>query len=178
MKKGLRANLALVSQEPTLFDMTIRENILAGSDRTDVTDAELEEVARMANIRDFVAGLPNSYDTRAGDKGGQLSGGQKQRVAIARALIRNPRILLLDEATSALDSESEKLVQQAIDAAIEAGGRTTITIAHRLSTIQNADQIAVIKDGRVVELGTHFELLALNGVYAALVKDQSLNALA
>ncbi|KAJ1553462.1 ATP-binding cassette, sub-B (MDR TAP), member 4, partial [Cladochytrium tenue] len=178
MKKGLRANLALVSQEPTLFDMTIRENILAGSDRTDVTDAELDEVARMANIHEFVVGLPNNYDTRVGDKGGQLSGGQKQRVAIARALIRNPRILLLDEATSALDSESEKLVQQAIDAAIEAGGRTTITIAHRLSTIQNADQIAVLRDGRVVELGTHFELLALNGVYAALVKDQNLNALA
>ncbi|KAI9335212.1 putative ABC transporter protein [Zopfochytrium polystomum] len=166
MKRGLRANMALVSQEPTLFDMTIRENILAGSDRTDVTDAELAEVARMANIADFVAGLPAGYDTR------------KQRVAIARALIRNPRILLLDEATSALDSESEKLVQQAIDAAIEAGGRTTITIAHRLSTIQNADQIAVIKNGRVAELGTHFELLALNGVYAALVKDQNLNALA
>ncbi|KAI9330699.1 putative ABC transporter protein [Zopfochytrium polystomum] len=178
MKRGLRANMALVSQEPTLFDMTIRENILAGSDRTDVTDAELAEVARMANIADFVAGLPAGYDTRVGDKGGQLSGGQKQRVAIARALIRNPRILLLDEATSALDSESEKLVQQAIDAAIEAGGRTTITIAHRLSTIQNADQIAVIKNGRVAELGTHFELLALNGVYAALVKDQNLNALA
>ncbi|KAI9322031.1 putative ABC transporter protein, partial [Zopfochytrium polystomum] len=177
MKRGLRANMALVSQEPTLFDMTIRENILAGSDRTDVTDAELAEVARMANIADFVAGLPAGYDTRVGDKGGQLSGGQKQRVAIARALIRNPRILLLDEATSALDSESEKLVQQAIDAAIEAGGRTTITIAHRLSTIQNADQIAVIKNGRVAELGTHFELLALNGVYAALVKDQNLNAL-
>ncbi|KAJ3036334.1 Multidrug resistance protein 1 [Rhizophlyctis rosea] len=175
LKKGLRAHMALVGQEPVLFDMTIRENILWGTDRTDVTDQELEEVARMANIHKFASELPNGYDTRVGDKGGQLSGGQKQRVAIARALIRRPNLLLLDEATSALDSESEKLVQEALDRSIV--GRTTITIAHRLSTIQNADLIAVVKDGVVKEQGTHFELLEKNGVYTELVKQQDLNVL-
>ncbi|ORY35943.1 P-loop containing nucleoside triphosphate hydrolase protein [Rhizoclosmatium globosum] len=177
--KKLRTHMALVGQEPTLFDMSIRENILAGTERTDVTDEELEEVAKMANISTFISEFPEKFDTRVGDKGSQLSGGQKQRVAIARALIRKPKFLLLDEATSALDSESEKHVQQAIDNAIKQGGRTTITIAHRLSTIQNADVIAVVKDGAIVELGTHNDLLGIpNGVYAALVKQQDLNVLA
>ncbi|KAI9344643.1 multidrug resistance transporter-like protein [Obelidium mucronatum] len=177
--KKLRANMSLVGQEPTLFDMSIRENILAGTERLDVTDEELDEIAKMANIHNFIAEFPDKYDTRVGDKGSQLSGGQKQRVAIARALIRKPRFLLLDEATSALDSESEKHVQQAIDNAISQGGRTTVTIAHRLSTIQNADVIAVVKDGAIVESGTHNELLGINdGVYAALVKQQDLNVLA
>ncbi|KAJ3053457.1 Multidrug resistance protein 1 [Rhizophlyctis rosea] len=176
LKKGLRAHMALVGQEPVLFDMTIRENIVWGTDREGITDAELEEVAHMANIHKFASELPQGYDTRVGDKGGQLSGGQKQRVAIARALIRRPKLLLLDEATSALDSESEKLVQEALDRSIV--GRTTITIAHRLSTIQNADLIAVVANGKVVEQGTHFELLALNGVYTELVKQQDLNVLA
>ncbi|KAJ3340150.1 Multidrug resistance protein 1 [Entophlyctis luteolus] len=175
--KKLRRQMALVGQEPTLFDMTIRENILAGTDRTDITDNELDEVAKMANIYQIIADMPQKYETRVGDKGSQLSGGQKQRVAIARALIRDPRILLLDEATSALDSESEKHVQQAIDNAISAGGRTTVTIAHRLSTIQNADVIAVVKDGIVAEQGTHNELIQIkDGIYAALVKQQDLNA--
>ncbi|KAI9208122.1 P-loop containing nucleoside triphosphate hydrolase protein, partial [Polychytrium aggregatum] len=173
---NLRKHMALVGQEPVLFDMTIKENILAGTTRTDVTDQEIEEVAKMANMMVFIGDFPARFDTRVGDKGSQLSGGQKQRVAIARALIRNPRFLLLDEATSALDSESEKHVQQAIDNAIKQGGRTTITIAHRLSTIQDANMIVVIKDGEVVEKGTHFELLALNGIYNALVKQQDLNA--
>ncbi|KAI9208123.1 P-loop containing nucleoside triphosphate hydrolase protein [Polychytrium aggregatum] len=172
---SLRKHMALVGQEPVLFDMSIRENILAGTERTDVSEEELTEIARMANILSFLDEMPDKLDTRVGDKGSQLSGGQKQRVAIARALIRNPRFLLLDEATSALDSESEKHVQQAIDNAIKQGGRTTITIAHRLSTIQDADLIVVIKDGAVVEQGTHFELLALNGVYNALVKQQDLS---
>ncbi|KAI8806223.1 P-loop containing nucleoside triphosphate hydrolase protein [Cladochytrium replicatum] len=177
VKEGLRKHMSIVGQEPVLFDMSLRENILAGTDRTDITDEELNEVVKMANISEFIASLPDGFETRVGDKGSQLSGGQKQRVAIARALIRKPRILLLDEATSALDSESEKVVQEAIDRAVGQGGRTTIAIAHRLSTIQDADVIAVIKDGRVVELGNHQELLALNGVYSALCKEQDLNML-
>eukprot|EP01114_Cavostelium_apophysatum_P013606 TRINITY_DN332_c1_g1_i3.p1 TRINITY_DN332_c1_g1~~TRINITY_DN332_c1_g1_i3.p1 ORF type:complete len:879 (-),score=350.80 TRINITY_DN332_c1_g1_i3:104-2740(-) len=173
--QSLRSHMALVGQEPVLFDMTIRENIAYGTNNEDVTDEELIEVAKMANIHQFIVSLPQGFDTRVGDKGSQLSGGQKQRIAIARALIRKPKLLLLDEATSALDSESEKLVQQALDRAVE--GRTTITIAHRLSTIQNADIICVVKDGKVIEQGKHFELLALNGVYKGLVDQQDLNAL-
>lgn len=172
LKRGLRANIALVGQEPVLFDMTIRENIIWGSDRNDVTLEEVIEAATMANIHKFISSLPQGYNTRVGDKGSQLSGGQKQRIAIARALIRKPKILLLDEATSALDSESEKIVQLAIDKASQ--GRTTVTIAHRLSTIQNADQIAVVQNGKIIELGKHFELLALNGLYADLVRQQDL----
>lgn len=174
---NLRKHLSIVGQEPVLFDLTIKENILAGSNRINVTDKELEEVAKMANIFGFVNDFPDKFETNVGDKGSQLSGGQKQRVAIARALIRNPKFLLLDEATSALDSESEKLVQSAIDTAIKEGGRTTITIAHRLSTIQDADVIIVVKDGNIVESGTHFELISKAGVYAALVKEQDLNIL-
>jgi len=173
---NLRSHMSIVSQEPVLFDMTIRENILYGTDRTDITEDELDEVCKMANIYKFIkTELSNGYDTRVGDKGSQLSGGQKQRVAIARALIRSPKVLLLDEATSALDSESEKLVQEAIDRSLD--GRTVITIAHRLSTIQNADLICVVKDGRVVEQGKHFELLEKNGLYKDLVNQQSLNVL-
>ncbi|KAI9498760.1 putative ABC transporter protein [Zychaea mexicana] len=174
---NLRSHMALVGQEPVLFDMSIGENIRFGIDENRaVTQEQVEEAARAANIHNFVADLPDGYNTRVGDKGSQLSGGQKQRIAIARALIRKPKVLLLDEATSALDSESEKLVQAAIDNIISEGGRTTITIAHRLSTIQGADLICVIKDGRVVEQGTHWELLKLDGVYASLVRQQSLNA--
>jgi len=172
LKRGLRKNIALVGQEPVLFDMSIAENIMWGSEDREVTMQEVEDAAKMANAHMFVTGLPDGYNTRVGDKGSQLSGGQKQRIAIARALIRHPKILLLDEATSALDSESEKVVQDAIDKASE--GRTTVTIAHRLSTIQNADQIAVVSGGRIVEKGKHFELLELNGVYADLVRQQDL----
>lgn len=175
---NLRSHMALVSQEPILFDMTILDNIKFGvdDDAKEVTQEEVEAACRAANIHAFIASLPDGYLTRVGDKASQLSGGQKQRVAIARALIRKPKVLLLDEATSALDSESEKLVQGAIDNIIEEGGRTTITIAHRLSTIQNADHICVVKSGRVVEQGTHWELLEMKGVYYDLVRQQSLNA--
>ncbi|KAI7874832.1 P-loop containing nucleoside triphosphate hydrolase protein [Lichtheimia hyalospora FSU 10163] len=174
---NLRKHMALVGQEPVLFDMTIGENIRFGVDESkQVTQEEVEAACKAANIHKFISELPDGYNTRVGDKGSQLSGGQKQRIAIARALIRKPKVLLLDEATSALDSESEKLVQQAIDNIIGEGGRTTITIAHRLSTIQEADLICVVKGGRVVEQGTHWELLRLDGEYASLVRQQSLNA--
>ncbi|KAL9552554.1 hypothetical protein MBANPS3_003717 [Mucor bainieri] len=174
---NLRSHMALVSQEPTLFDLTILDNIRFGvDDGIEVTQEEVEAACKAANIHNFIASLPKGYATRVGDKASQLSGGQKQRVAIARALIRKPKVLLLDEATSALDSESEKLVQQAIDNILEEGGRTTITIAHRLSTIQNADLICVVKGGRVIEQGTHWELLDLKGAYFDLVRQQSLNA--
>ncbi|KAI8351787.1 P-loop containing nucleoside triphosphate hydrolase protein [Choanephora cucurbitarum] len=174
---NLRSHTSLVGQEPVLFDMTIGENIRFGVDEgKEVTQEDVENAAKAANIHKFIISLPDGYNTRVGDKGSQLSGGQKQRIAIARALIRKPKVLLLDEATSALDSESEKLVQAAIDNILEEGGRTTITIAHRLSTIQNADLICVVKNGRVIEQGTHWELLKLNGTYSELVYQQSLNA--
>jgi ATP-binding cassette subfamily B (MDR/TAP) protein 1 len=175
---NLRSHMALVGQEPVLFDMTIGENICFGvDDEKEVSQEQVEEACKSANIHEFITGLPQGYDTRVGNKGSQLSGGQKQRIAIARALIRNPRILLLDEATSALDSDSERVVQEALDNILEEGGRTTITIAHRLSTIQNADLICVVKDGRVIEQGTHWELLALKGVYSELVHEQSLSVM-
>lgn len=162
----LRSRLGLVSQEPVLFDRTIAENIQYGDNERDVSMDEVLECARRANIHNFVNALPAGYDTKVGSKGTQLSGGQKQRVAIARALVRNPKILLLDEATSALDTESEKIVQDALDAAQV--GRTTITIAHRLSTIKNVDQIYIIDNGQIVEHGSHEELLNQQGHYHKL----------
>jgi ATP-binding cassette subfamily B (MDR/TAP) protein 1 len=156
-----RSWIALVSQEPTL---------LLGADRENVPQEAIEQACKDANIYDFIMSLPDAFDTIVGSKGSMLSGGQKQRIAIARALLRDPKILLLDEATSALDSESEKVVQAALDKA--AKGRTTI--AHRLSTIQRADMIYVFDAGRVVEAGTHTELLHLRGRYFELVNLQSL----
>ncbi|XP_061918777.1 phosphatidylcholine translocator ABCB4-like isoform X3 [Entelurus aequoreus] len=166
----LRSQIGIVSQEPVLFDCSLAENIAYGDNSRTVTMEEIKAAAEAANIHSFIENLPNKYDTQAGDKGTQLSGGQKQRIAIARAILRKPKLLLLDEATSALDTESEKVVQEALDKARQ--GRTCIIIAHRLSTIQNADLIAVIKDGLVVEQGTHQQLLAKKGVYHMLVTTQ------
>ncbi|XP_037914753.1 ATP-dependent translocase ABCB1 isoform X2 [Hermetia illucens] len=168
---NLRSYLGIVSQEPSLFDRTIAENIAYGDNSRHVTEEEVIQAAKKANIHNFISTLPLGYETRLGEKGTQLSGGQKQRVAIARALVRNPRILLLDEATSALDAESEKVVQEALDAARE--GRTCISIAHRLSTIVDSDVIFVIDGGVVTESGTHKELLAKRGMYYQLYKLQS-----
>ncbi|BGP16128.1 hypothetical protein JCM10213v2_004122 [Rhodosporidiobolus nylandii] len=172
--QAYRKAVALVSQEPTLYAGTVRFNIAIGAHvpPEQVTQEEVEEAAKQANIHEFIMGLPDGYDTDVGGKGAQLSGGQKQRVAIARALIRNPKILLLDEATSALDSQSERVVQAALDKA--AKNRTTIAIAHRLSSIQSADQIFCINNGKVVERGKHFELMAKKGMYFELVSQQSL----
>ncbi|XP_045244629.2 phosphatidylcholine translocator ABCB4 isoform X3 [Macaca fascicularis] len=166
----LRAQLGIVSQEPILFDCSIAENIAYGDNSRVVSQDEIVSAAKAANIHPFIETLPHKYETRVGDKGSQLSGGQKQRIAIARALIRQPQILLLDEATSALDTESEKLVQEALDKARE--GRTCIVIAHRLSTIQNADLIVVFQNGRVKEHGTHQQLLAQKGIYFSMVSVQ------
>lgn len=167
-----RSFIALVSQEPTLYQGTIRENILLGFPQENVADEVIEFACQEANIYDFILSLPDGFNTVVGSKGTLLSGGQKQRIAIARALIRDPKILLLDEATSALDSESEHVVQAALDKA--AKGRTTIAVAHRLSTIQKADVIYVFDQGRIVEEGTHSELMRRNGRYAELVNLQSL----
>ncbi|XP_057614396.1 multidrug resistance protein 2 isoform X1 [Chionomys nivalis] len=164
----LRAHLGIVSQEPILFDCSIAENIAYGDNSRVVSQDEIERAAREANIHQFIESLPDKYSTRVGDKGTQLSGGQKQRIAIARALVRQPHILLLDEATSALDTESEKVVQEALDKARE--GRTCIVIAHRLSTIQNADLIVVIENGKVKEQGTHQQLLAQKGIYFSMIQ--------
>lgn len=166
-----RSFIALVSQEPTLYQGTVRENIVLGANG-DVTDEQIKFACQEANIYDFIMSLPDGMNTVVGSKGALLSGGQKQRIAIARALIRDPKILLLDEATSALDSESEHVVQAALDKA--AKGRTTIAVAHRLSTIQKADIIYVFDQGRIVEQGTHAELMKKNGRYAELVNLQSL----
>ncbi|XP_053752915.1 ATP-dependent translocase ABCB1 isoform X2 [Panthera pardus] len=167
----LRAHMGIVSQEPILFDCSIGENIAYGDNSRVVSQEEIVRAAKEANIHPFIETLPDKYNTRVGDKGTQLSGGQKQRIAIARALVRQPRILLLDEATSALDTESEKVVQEALDKARE--GRTCIVIAHRLSTIQNADLIVVFQNGKVKEHGTHQQLLAQKGIYFSMVSVQA-----
>lgn len=167
--KTLRRYIGLVGQEPTLFAGTIRDNILYGKE--DATEAEVIEAAKSANAHSFISGLSNGYDTNTGERGLQLSGGQKQRIAIARAILKNPAILLLDEATSALDSQSEKVVQDALDRIMV--GRSTIVVAHRLSTIQNAHSIAVISEGTICEQGWHHELLAKRGAYFELVKLQN-----
>jgi len=171
----LRGLIGYVGQEPTLFGTTIAGNIRYGN--PNATQEEIETAAKSANAHDFIMSFPDGYNTQVGDKGGKLSGGQKQRIAIARVLVANPRILLLDEATSALDSESELVVQDALDSVVAERKRTTIVIAHRLSTIRNADMIAVISGGKVVEKGTHDELMASeDGHYRSLVDKQDRNS--
>lgn len=167
-QESLRRAIGLVQQDVYLFDGTLRENI--GYGRPGASDAEIEEAARRANIHEFIAGLPEGYDTVVGERGSRLSGGQKQRVAIARVFLKDPAILILDEATSALDNESEEAVQESLERL--AADRTTIIIAHRLSTIKNADEIATVERGRVVERGTHEELLARGGTYARYYRMQ------
>lgn len=164
--------MAYVQQEPQLFGLTIRENIVYGAHRKNITQEEIEAVAKEANAHEFISQFPEGYDTLVGERGVQLSGGQKQRVAIARALLPKPRLLLLDEATSALDAESEHLVQEAIDKAVV--GRTVLIVAHRLSTVQRANQIVVIDDHRIVDIGTHGELLNRCSKYQELIKRQAL----
>jgi len=165
---SLRAHIGIVTQETYLFHDTIGANLRYG--KTDATQPELEAAARAANIADFIASLPDGYETVVGERGHKLSGGERQRLAIARVLLKDPRILILDEATSALDSENEALIQAAFDKAMR--GRTSLVIAHRLSTILSADVIFVVDRGRIVERGTHRELLERGGTYARLYRTQ------
>jgi len=169
---SLVSHIGIVSQETYLFHATIAENLRYA--KPDATAEELESAARAANIHDTIASFPEKYDTVVGERGYRLSGGEKQRIAIARVLLKNPEVLILDEATSALDAISERVVQAALDTA--ARGRTTIAIAHRLSTVVAADVIFVVDGGRVVERGTHTELLAAGGVYARLYSEQITSA--
>jgi ATP-binding cassette subfamily B protein len=166
--ESLRSHIGVVTQETYLFHDTIGNNLRYG--REDATQDQIEAAARAANIADFIASLPEGYDTIVGERGHKLSGGERQRLAIARVLVKDPRILILDEATSALDSENEALIQAAFDKAMR--GRTSLVIAHRLSTILQADVIFVVDRGRVVERGTHAELLAKDGTYARLYRTQ------
>jgi ABC-type multidrug transport system fused ATPase/permease subunit len=164
----LRSQIAIVPQEVMLFGGTISENIAYGKEGA--TQAEIESAAALANAHDFITELPEGYATLVGPRGTKLSGGQRQRIAIARAVLADPKILLLDEATSALDSESERLVNEALERLMQ--GRTSLVIAHRLSTVRHADQILVLSKGKIVEQGTHEVLLSANGTYRFLAETQ------
>jgi ATP-binding cassette, subfamily B (MDR/TAP), member 1 len=166
----LRSSIGYVGQEPTLFATSIRANIQYGN--PEATTEDIHEAARLANAHDFISAFPDGYETQVGDKGSQLSGGQKQRIAIARVLVGKPRILILDEATSALDSESELVVQEALDNILETQKITTVIIAHRLSTIRGCNIINVLRNGVIVESGTHSELMSKEGYYYELVMKQ------
>jgi ATP-binding cassette subfamily B (MDR/TAP) protein 9 len=168
--KYLHTKIALVGQEPVLYARSVRENISYGYGQT--TEEMIHRAAKMANAHNFIMDTTEGYETDVGEKGSQMSGGQKQRIAIARAIVREPVVLLLDEATSALDSESEHLVQEAIQKNLN--GKTVIVIAHRLSTVENADKIIVISGGRVQQMGVHKELINQEGIYKQLVQRQML----
>lgn len=168
-QESLRAHMSVVAQDTVLFNDTIENNIAMG--RSGATHDEIVAAAKVANAHEFIIAAPDGYATNIGDRGAKLSGGQRQRLSIARAVLKNPEILILDEATSALDTESEKLVQEALNTLLK--GRTSIVIAHRLSTIHNADKIVVVDRGRISEQGTHAELMTRNGIYAKLIEMQS-----
>ena len=165
---SLREQVGIVPQETVLFNGSLYDNILYG--RLEATREEVEAAAKAANAHNFIMEFPNGYETMLGDRGLNLSGGQRQRIAIARAILKNPRVLVLDEATSALDTESERIVQEALDRLMV--GRTSFVIAHRLSTIKNADKILVLQRGRIVETGTHDELMSNNKLYSHLYNIQ------
>jgi subfamily B ATP-binding cassette protein MsbA len=169
--RDLRSHIGIVSQESILFNETAKNNIRFGTN--EATDEEIIAAAKIANAHDFIMNLENGYDTNIGERGNKLSGGQKQRMSIARAVLKNPSIMILDEATSALDTESEKLVQDALDKLMQ--DRTSLVIAHRLSTIKNADQIIVLSKGEIKEMGTHDELIAKKGLYFNLCSMQGIN---
>ncbi|MFR7965198.1 MAG: ABC transporter ATP-binding protein [Alistipes finegoldii] len=169
LRRRACAHMSVVSQDTVLFNDTIEGNIAMG--KAGASHEEIVEAARIANADCFITEAPEGYRTNIGDRGVKLSGGQRQRLSIARAVLKNPDILILDEATSALDTESEKLVQDALNKLLE--GRTSVVIAHRLSTIHNADKIIVVDHGRIAEQGTHAELMARGGIYAKLIELQS-----
>jgi ABC-type multidrug transport system fused ATPase/permease subunit len=166
---SLRRQISIVSQEAFLFNGTVRENILYG--KLDATEEELLAAARAANCHEFISRLPQGYDSRVGERGVKLSVGEKQRVSIARALLKDSPILILDEATASVDTGTEKLIQEALERLM--AHRTSFVIAHRLSTIRNADQILVLREGQIIERGTHDQLTALNGLYARLSRIQN-----
>ncbi len=168
--ESLRSHMGIVAQDTVLFNDTIAGNITLG--KPGATQTEVEQAAKVANAADFIAETEEGFQTNIGDRGAKLSGGQRQRLSIARAVLKNPDILILDEATSALDTESEKLVQDALGKLLK--GRTSLVIAHRLSTIQGADRIVVVDQGRIVETGTHQQLMAREGLYRRLIEMQQI----